>query len=55
MKQPENEKMKIKGGCTAGIASCTILSNGDVIPCPFFRKVVGNVYDEELENIWFGC
>lgn len=42
----------IKGGCTAGIAACVILPNGDVCPCPFFRIKAGNVYDQSLEKIW---
>lgn len=48
----ENEPFKIKGGCTAGIASCDILANGDVIPCPFFRKKIGNINENNLEDIW---
>ena len=48
----ENEKFRIKGGCTAGIASCSILANGDVIPCPFVRIKAGNIYEEPLEKIW---
>lgn len=48
----EGEKFKIKGGCTAGIASCDILANGDVLPCPFLRKKAGNIYKENLEDIW---
>lgn len=42
----------IKGGCTAGVAVCVILPNGDVCPCPFFRLKVGNVLEESLEKIW---
>lgn len=48
----ENEKFKIKGGCTAGIASCSILANGDVIPCPFVRIKAGNIHEQPLEKIW---
>ena len=48
----ENENFRIKGGCTAGIASCSILANGDVIPCPFVRIKAGNIYKEPLEKIW---
>lgn len=48
----EGENFKIKGGCTAGIASCDILANGDVIPCPFFRERAGNIYKENLKDIW---
>ena len=43
---------RIKGGCTAGIATCTILANGDVIPCPFLRIVAGNIHKQKLEDIW---
>jgi len=41
-----------KGGCTAGIAACVVLPNGDVCPCPFFRIKAGNVYEEPFEKIW---
>ena len=53
MKLKDDEKFKIKGGCTAGIASCSILANGDVIPCPFVRIKAGNIHEESLEKIWF--
>ncbi len=43
---------RIMGGCTAGIATCTLLANGDVIPCPFLRVVAGNIHEDSLENIW---
>ena len=43
----------IKGGCTAGVAACVILPNGDVIPCPFFRLKAGNIYEQDLREIWF--
>ena len=42
----------IKGGCTAGIASCSILSDGNVIPCPFLRVSAGNIKNKKLEHIW---
>ena len=48
----DDEKFKIKGGCTAGIASCSILANGDVIPCPFVRIKAGNIHENSLEKIW---
>ena len=48
----EGEDFRIKGGCTAGIASCSVLANGDVIPCPFVRVKAGNIYEEPLEKIW---
>lgn len=46
------EDYRIKGGCTAGIATCTILANGDVIPCPFLRVKAGNIHVNKLEDIW---
>lgn len=43
-----------RGGCTAGIAACSVTVDGDVIPCPFFREVVGgNIHQQSLERIWF--
>ena len=48
----KGEQFRIKGGCTAGIASCSVLANGDVIPCPFVRVKAGNIYEEPLEKIW---
>ena len=47
-----SDKYKIMGGCTAGIATCTILANGDVVPCPFLRVKVGNIHENSLEDIW---
>jgi radical SAM protein with 4Fe4S-binding SPASM domain len=43
----------IKGGCTAGIAACSILPNGDVCPCPFFRIKAGNIHESDFREIWF--
>ena len=43
-----------RGGCTAGIAACSVTVDGDVIPCPFFRTITaGNIYEQDLEKIWF--
>lgn len=52
LKGLKSDENKIKGGCTAGIATCTILANGDVIPCPFLRLKAGNIHDNKLEDIW---
>jgi len=42
-----------RGGCTAGIAACSVTVDGDVIPCPFFRSVTaGNIHKCSLEKIW---
>lgn len=43
---------KIKGGCSAGVASCLITPQGELFPCPFMRISAGNVYKESLETLW---
>ncbi len=40
------------GGCTAGTSGFVILSNGDVVPCPELRVVVGNISTKSLADIW---
>lgn len=50
--QKEERYVGNRGGCTAGIAACVILPNGDVIPCPFFRIKAGNVHENDLQTIW---
>ncbi len=44
---------RIVGGCSAGISSMYIASNGDVLACPFLKKSVSNVFEENLEEIWY--
>lgn len=46
------EFIGVKGGCTAGIASCVISSNGNVYPCPFFRIIAGNTKANDIKDIW---
>ena len=51
----DEESFRIKGGCTAGIASCSILANGDVYHCVFFiysPYKLGNIYNEDLYELW---
>jgi len=50
-----NSERPISGGCIAGIASCDITPNGDVIPCPHLRLPVGNLHKETLTDIWFNA
>ena len=41
--------------CEAGTVLCTITSNGDVIPCTYFRSsefIAGNVMRDSFKNIW---
>jgi len=41
-----------RGGCTAGIAACDIMSNGDITPCPFLRIKAGNIFQDDLKEVW---
>ncbi len=38
-------------GCHCGISSCAILPNGDVYPCRRLPICIGNIYDEDFEEI----
>lgn len=40
--------------CTAGMARLAILSNGDVIPCINLRVPIGNIYYNNLAELWNG-
>ncbi|MEM5766554.1 MAG: radical SAM protein [Candidatus Aenigmatarchaeota archaeon] len=42
----------IKGGCIAGVTALSITPQGNVLPCPFLRISAGNLYHENLYNIW---
>lgn len=40
-------------GCPAGITTCAILENGDVVPCSFCGDVIcGNINENEFKDIW---
>lgn len=47
-----NEENLNSIGCTAGIKSIGISSNGNVYPCIFFRKRIGNLKNETINDIW---
>ncbi|MBU4384394.1 MAG: radical SAM protein [Proteobacteria bacterium] len=42
--------------CKAGITTCSIAPNGDVVPCPGFKNtkqfIAGNIYKYSLPQIW---
>jgi radical SAM protein with 4Fe4S-binding SPASM domain len=40
------------GGCGAGRFYFAIRANGDIQPCVFFPIVVGNIKDDDLEELW---
>jgi len=41
-----------KGGCTAGIASLILDSEGELMPCPFLRIKCGNVLKKSIKYVW---
>ena len=41
------------GGCAAGISMAYILPNKDVLPCPAFPYVLGNIEESDFKTIWF--
>lgn len=43
---------KFIGGCGAGRFYMAIRANGDIDPCVFFPKTVGNVRTADLEDLW---
>ncbi len=50
---PEKYDPKKHVGCDGAIAYCTIVSNGDVLPCHFFSGVeADNVRDKSFAWIW---
>lgn len=49
----KKNKKKIIGGCIAGVAALYIDVKGDIFPCAFLRHSIGNVFKENLENVWF--
>ena len=41
------------GGCSAGIISCAIDINGNIIPClPLYKIILGNIQENSLYEIW---
>ena len=45
--------INLLGGCSAGINSCMIDENGNLIPCMYLREVkLGNIEKQSLKNLW---
>jgi len=40
------------GGCGCGRFYCAIRSNGDIEPCVFFPLKVGNIKEDDFEELW---
>lgn len=45
-------KLKKETSCLAGKTAVFIKENGDIIPCPYFNYIMGNIKKESLKNIW---
>lgn len=39
-------------GCIAAQSICFINSEGDVLPCSYFPKAAGNIFEKSLRDIW---
>lgn len=40
------------GGCGCGRFYCAIRPNGDIDPCVFFPLTIGNIKEDDFENLW---
>jgi radical SAM protein with 4Fe4S-binding SPASM domain len=40
------------GGCGCGRLYCAIRANGDIEPCVFFPLKVGNIREDDFEDLW---
>lgn len=49
----KREGSGIWAGCAAGVTMANVLPNKDVIPCPAFPIVLGNLDRDDLRTIWF--
>ncbi|MCW3982550.1 MAG: radical SAM protein [Candidatus Bathyarchaeota archaeon] len=39
-------------GCIAGLNYCRIYPNGEVTPCPYLPIALGNIKDQDFQEIW---
>jgi putative heme d1 biosynthesis radical SAM protein NirJ2 len=44
--------VRFRRGCLAGVSYCIINPRGEVQPCAYFNKVVGNVRETPFDIIW---
>ena len=50
---PEMAKGGTLGGCSAGIISCAVDTDGSIIPClPMKEQIAGSIVDNDLFEIW---
>jgi len=51
--QPIGARPTLEYGCPAGVLTCGIKPNGDVIPCSFFPDlVIGNAFERGFGVVW---
>ncbi len=44
--------LEFLGGCGAGRVYLALEPNGDIYPCVFFRKKIGNILTDDFEALW---
>lgn len=44
--------LEFLGGCGAGRVYLALEPNGDIYPCVFFRKKIGNILQDDFEELW---
>ncbi|RLF51747.1 MAG: radical SAM/SPASM domain-containing protein [Thermoplasmata archaeon] len=40
------------GGCNCGRLFIRIMPNGDIVPCSYITEKVGNILEDDIEDIW---
>jgi len=44
--------LEFLGGCGAGRVYLALEPNGDIYPCVFLRKKIGNILEDDFETLW---
>ena len=44
--------LEFLGGCGAGRVYLALEPNGDIYPCVFLRKKIGNILEDDFEDLW---
>lgn len=50
----ESDDIPVGGNCPVAFSTLTILSNGEVMPCRRFPKVIGDLKKQNFFEIWYG-
>jgi MoaA/NifB/PqqE/SkfB family radical SAM enzyme len=48
----ENPVDGIDQGCPCGRTSLCVLANGDITPCVYSARAIGNVLDDDIDKLW---